>query len=470
MKILFLNPYIDSEHNLVRFLVDRGIAPLIAVNPTEAWQLIQLHGQSIDLGIVHREGVEAEREPGLEFVKRFKADPLHSDLPYILTTDLWSDAECVRHQESNLGANAYLRSPYSESKLLAMIEAVTGESFTGAMEPPVVPPPISAEKANDFRTRIGMIRPDDSPSIPTANFDEARIAPPLAEAEADILDVGEVSPPAPTDAMMDSQVREQMGYLFSQSSSPQGPASSIVKTEQPIGDAVVPGGAAQSPDVETLKRFLMLREQDVSVLSNQLKVTRERVQELEKDLSQQKSISSELSHEKETLEKKIEQMGKERESSEARLKAEIESIQFELKAKRDKGRVMEQKVRDAYDEIESIKDRVRADIRKIRIREKELENRLEILKKDSEALLTSRENKIVELKRKLDLVEFNMDLLQEKHGKEQGKNKKLKDRLLKAAQAMKVADGLLGSQDENSLLNEMFDDFTEARGPDTQAS
>jgi hypothetical protein len=93
--------------------------------------------------------------------------------------------------------------------------------------------------------------------------------------------------------------------------------------------------------------------------------------------------------------------------------------------------------------MERIKERVRVDIRKIRVREKELENRLEIMKKDSEVLMGARESKIVELKRKLDLLEFNMDLLQDQYAREKESSATLRERLAKAAQVVRVAGGLL---------------------------
>src|SRR4029077_14635199 len=113
---------------------------------------------------------------------------------------------------------------------------------------------------------------------------------------------------------------------------------------------------------------------------------------------------------------------------------------------------LDTQVREATDEIERLKERVRADIRKIRVREKELENRLEIMKKDSEALITARENKIIELKRKLDLLEFNMDLLQDQHAREKEGAVHLRERLAKAAQVVRVAGGLLDNPASASQL------------------
>jgi hypothetical protein len=98
------------------------------------------------------------------------------------------------------------------------------------------------------------------------------------------------------------------------------------------------------------------------------------------------------------------------------------------------------------DEVEKVKERVRLDLRRIRVREKELENQLEILKKDSTALLVARDEKIVELKRKIDLLEFNMELVQEQYGKERNLTDALRQKLKDAAGAVKRAGGLLDQE------------------------
>ncbi len=211
----------------------------------------------------------------------------------------------------------------------------------------------------------------------------------------------------------------------------------------PLGDAVVPGGAAHAPDVETLKKYLLLREQDVAVLSSQLKAAKDQVKAVEEQLRIERGRCSELGHITGEQKRKLDEFEKEKQQAVDTLQSELTEMRFQLKAKTDKARVLDTQVREAAEEMERLKERVRADIRKIRVREKELENRLEIMKKDSEALISARENKIIELKRKLDLLEFNMDLLQNQHARERENSVKLRERLAKAAQVVRVAGGLL---------------------------
>lgn len=241
-----------------------------------------------------------------------------------------------------------------------------------------------------------------------------------------------------------------MSYLFSKSpKGPQTPAAQIASISaetafaQPVGDAVVPGGAVQPPDLETLKKYLLLREQDVGVLSSQLRAAKQQIQNLEQQVKLEHAKNAEITHLAESQDKKIKEFESKKEEELSALRSEISDLKLQIRTRTDKMRLIETQMLESAEEVERIRERVKADIRKIRTREKELENRLEIMKKDSEALIVARENKIVELKRKLDLLEFNMDIMQDQYAKEKEKCAVLKERLAKAAQIVRAAGGLL---------------------------
>jgi CheY-like chemotaxis protein len=220
---------------------------------------------------------------------------------------------------------------------------------------------------------------------------------------------------------------------------------------EPMDDAMVPGGAAHAPDSETLKKYLFLREQDVTALSAQLRQAREQIGLLDGQLRHERAVSSEFAHLAQEQDRRIDGFEKEKAVALESAQKEFDDLKFDMKRRTEKIRVMELQVKEATEATERLKERVRHDIRKIRTREKELENRLEIMKKDSEALLASREQKIIELKRKLDLMEFNTDLVQELLEKERQTATALREKLAKAAQMMRVAGGLLGPEEEAML-------------------
>lgn len=195
-----------------------------------------------------------------------------------------------------------------------------------------------------------------------------------------------------------------------------------------------------------MKNYLALREQDVAVLTGQLRSSQERIQQLEGLLKVEKARSAELSNSVQKQDQEIKSFERDKQVEFEVMYQQIEDLNLQLRERTDKTRAIETKLKIMTDEVEKVKERVRLDLRRIRVREKELENQLEILKKDSTALLVARDEKIVELKRKIDLLEFNMELVQEQYGKERNLTDALRQKLKEAAGAVKRAGGLLDQE------------------------
>lgn len=531
MKILVLNPQVDAERKIAQLFQARGVVTLACRTADEAMNLLASQSNEIAIALIHREGPGGD--PGVKLLTRIRKDQTTKDIPVVLTTEKWSDEECMTHQETALAANATLRVPYSDDRLVNILEAVMGKklgasmtrearddiSLTSLQRPGATAVSLVLEDATSlfsaapagpktFELQLdapGLVDgppKTEEPSVGENDKTVASIQTHSPEAETDLgalfasaeleepaqggtpvvfpgqapapveLPTPEVATsakpeiifqtqapsseaypipepepiPAPAhDPHVDPHVAQELPYLF-ESAHGNGSAASreaAVAFSMPVGDSIVPGGAAHSPDTETLKKYLLLREQDVAVLSTQLKTARDQIGSLEDSLRIEKGRGTELSHIVGEQKKKIDDFERDKAHALEALQSEMGEIKFEAKSKGDKIRVLESKVRESTEEIEHLKERVRLDIRKIRVREKELENRLEIMKKDSEALIGAREGKIIELKRKLDLLEFNMDLLQNQYAREKENSGKLRDRLAKAAQVVRVAGGLL---------------------------
>ncbi|MBS1959676.1 MAG: hypothetical protein JST80_09415 [Bdellovibrionales bacterium] len=194
---------------------------------------------------------------------------------------------------------------------------------------------------------------------------------------------------------------------------------------------------------EALKNYLALREQDVAVLTGQIRSGQERIQQLELQLKVEKARAIELQHTVQKQEQTLKNFNNDKQVEVEVLYRQVEDLNQQLQERSNKAHTIEAKLKITTDEVNKVKERVRVDIRRIRVREKELESQLEVLKKDSTALLQARDEKILELKRKLDLLEFNMELIQEQYNKERQQSEDLRNRLKDAAKAMRQANGLL---------------------------
>ncbi len=431
MKVLLLNPHVDAERKIQEAMASRGYAVLIAGDAQEAWQILQMHGTTIDLAVIHRETVDSKRTPGMDLLLRIKADPQHQDLPLVLTSGVWKDSEFAHHQSTPQAANAYLAWPFETDNFLGVVDQIFG--------PPAAPSEGTRLEPSEVAPHqtMGEIQLD-APESPVEAAPEIVPAPPRA------FDPSQLEPvPGQPPEDVDGVISDQMPYLMKSSSPMLGFAKSI-------GDAVVPGGAANAPDIETMRQYLLLREQDVAALSSQLRTARVRIRELEGMSTREQGRSSELEHRVHEQQKQIEEFEREKQLALEGLQAEINEMKFQMKARHDRARVLESQVKDANLEMERVKDRVRLDLRKIRARERELESRIEIMKGDSEALIGAREGKIIELKRKLDLLEFNMDLIQDQYQRERDHSETLRERLAKAAQVVRVAGGVLDASEKKA--------------------
>ena len=247
---------------------------------------------------------------------------------------------------------------------------------------------------------------------------------PLVEEEEVYTPPAALSPPPPP-----VQARTQQNYA---------PATSSISQF-----SVNPAPSAQISDSETLRSYLALREQDVAVLTGQVRSSQQHMHQLETLLKMEKARNTELTHLASKQEQQIKNYDREKQVEFEVIGRQVEDLEIQLKDRKEKTRAIEMKLRLTVEEINKIKERVRVDIRRIRVRERELEGQLEVLKKDSAALLQARDDKILELKRKVDLLEFNMELVQEQFNKEKQTATDLKTKLKDAAHVVKQVGGLL---------------------------
>ncbi|MBI2711280.1 MAG: hypothetical protein HYX41_00250 [Bdellovibrio sp.] len=135
MKILLLNPRIDAAHEMTKKLTSLGVALFHPADATEAFQILQLHGTSIDLALIHREGSkEGSEEAGLGLITKIKAAPDMADLPIILSSEKWGDPEFTTHQATPQGVNAYLKWPFPTKQAVEFIDAILGSTLGGTQE------------------------------------------------------------------------------------------------------------------------------------------------------------------------------------------------------------------------------------------------------------------------------------------------------------------------------------------------
>lgn len=116
---------------------------------------------------------------------------------------------------------------------------------------------------------------------------------------------------------------------------------------------------------------------------------------------------------------------------------EIEDIKYRLTMSEEKKSMAEEKARQSEARREKLEQKVRIDFNQVKQREKELESKLELLSMDVDSQVQSRDHKILELRRKIDALEFNMENASIKEQKSLDDKRKLEDRLNKIMKTLR---------------------------------
>lgn len=122
---------------------------------------------------------------------------------------------------------------------------------------------------------------------------------------------------------------------------------------------------------------------------------------------------------------------------------QIEELNFQLEMASSKKDILEEKNKYLETEFDKLSKEKKLNINKIRARERELEERLELLRKDAEIQVRNRDYKILELKRRIDTLEFDVESAQVNDRKNTNNQQILEDKMEKVIKTLRSAIGQL---------------------------
>ena len=183
---------------------------------------------------------------------------------------------------------------------------------------------------------------------------------------------------------------------------------------------------------ETIKNLRDEREE----LLNQIQQLQEKNESLKRD---QLAMKAELD------EKKIELS-----IVKKRHEKQVDELKYHLDISNDKREVLEEKNKQFEREYENLNRKIKVDLNKVRSRERDLENKLEMLRSDAELQIRNRDQKILELKRKIDTLQFDVESIQVSERKVSTNNHQLEDKMQKVIRTLRRAIGEL-EEDGSSI-------------------
>ncbi|UYL09060.1 hypothetical protein B9G69_000530 [Bdellovibrio sp. SKB1291214] len=140
-----------------------------------------------------------------------------------------------------------------------------------------------------------------------------------------------------------------------------------------------------------------------------LKLAQQRILELEKEVEFLRSENEELASAGEIIRSRTDELGVRIVAVEKEKAEDRESFQSEILILKGNLQYKENEVAKARVKVEELETRLKSDFKKIRVRERELENRLELLRAEKAALVRSKDEYILDQKRKIDQLSQELD-------------------------------------------------------------
>lgn len=166
--------------------------------------------------------------------------------------------------------------------------------------------------------------------------------------------------------------------------------------------------------VGVLRRYLDLKEQEARDLRDQLQQVQSYVRKVQEDAEKAKRGSRNVAEEVEQLRATNEQLREDLRRSEERLAGELAMVKNEYEDRLRRSGSVDAAAQEFYRQRDEWKERVREELKRIKLKERELENRHELLKRDMQALLDSKDKHVLELKKKNDALELEMETLEDR--------------------------------------------------------
>jgi hypothetical protein len=213
-------------------------------------------------------------------------------------------------------------------------------------------------------------------------------------------------------------------------------------------------GEVSGEDLDVIKRYSNIKERELresqasaEALRRQIRYFDERLKKSEEERRKLILKVEELQSELRTTSDKKDENRAQLKNIESHYEEKIKELQIQLESSQFQAGKLEKK-------LEDFRDRVRNDLQKIRSRERELASRLEIQKRDAEALLSAKDERLLNQKRDIDRLEFEIDKLRERLIDDVNRSEERRKRIARALQSLKLAQSVLSGLDEESIEKE----------------
>lgn len=181
------------------------------------------------------------------------------------------------------------------------------------------------------------------------------------------------------------------------------------------------------------------------------KMAQQRISTLEAEVDRLRSEAEVLKVSESALKRQVQEFSEKAVNVEGRLKQNQDDRSEELKNLKEAFVKKENELSLLRNRIAELESRLQNDFKRIRVKERELQNRIELMKLENGAVVKTKDDLILDLKRQMDQTNYEMDSLRKKTQNITQQMEDQQDRIKKSVKALRVAVSLLDG-DESQLV------------------
>lgn len=205
-----------------------------------------------------------------------------------------------------------------------------------------------------------------------------------------------------------------------------------------------------SPEgIETLRNYISLKEKECEDLKEQQKQYQQVLVKLKRTHAEALLQNNELQSQIENIKLSESLVKKELNALKEKHEYEISVLKNDFEQQQMQNGNFQQQLSELARQKSVWKEKISEDLKKIKLKEKELENRYELLKKDTETLLDSKDQQILALRKKTDALDLELETFEERLISEHAILNSIESKKRKLIETLKLAISLLESIDSN---------------------
>jgi chromosome segregation ATPase len=182
--------------------------------------------------------------------------------------------------------------------------------------------------------------------------------------------------------------------------------------------------------------------------SESLRIAQNRLLEFEQEIERLRQQNEELAAAGETLRRRTDELLAQNNKRESDYQNAVSTFEQEKQILTGSKDALQRDLELARRKAEELELRISTNIQKIRVRERELENRLELMKMESAALLRSKDETILELKRNIDQLNLELNNYRAKNQELNRQTTDKQEMLRRTVKALRLALSMLEGEEE----------------------